>query len=188
MTRKTVIGWFRSDSSGTLGEWAYGSAVERQHTTPHHPSQAAPADTAVYFERGYPERVRVTDLQRLAGYGTTAIDVFLEWRAACRAFAEGLRSGVSRAELRRHLDRLNVVFGRANTLLVPDRAAAIQRVFLAMLQSGKGYYQSLFDDTDEDAIGQYERAYREESTMFLNELDRFLGFVGLSFKVPRDLD
>lgn len=176
-----------NNSRGTVGDWALSTTMVRQPVTQRGADQTT-LYNQVYLELECSNHVSNTELTALAIYTKVVRDLFLEWRTACRAFSDGISNGVDDAELKRHLDQLDTVLGLANVVHSPNPAAAIQRVFLAMLRSGTSYYQSLFDDADEDAIVQYARDYLEEGTMFLNEFDRLLRVAGQSFQDLHDRD
>lgn len=169
MANKILSNQMRWESYATLGEWAGRASIARLPTEQQLAYQAPISNDLAIQE---PE---------CTAYGAAVSGLFLEWKTACRLFCDTIRSGGDEAELQRQLDRLAAVLGRASALPIPERARAIQRVFLAMLRSGASYYQSFVDDADQDAIRQQARDYLEAATLFSTEFDRFLRAVGQPF-------
>jgi hypothetical protein len=148
----------------TLGYWISKAEMER---------------LALGFEptSGYSRQPRILDkveLRALADYGRAVKELFLAWKVISTAFHQEIKRRNDDAALQGRLDRLDALLRQAKALNVPDRAAAIQRVFIAMLRSERGYFGNVVDDVDDAVIGQYAADFQEEATMFRAEFDRLL--------------
>ena len=134
---------------------------------------------------GHLRQPRILDkaeLRALADYDRTITKLFLAWKAISTMCHQEIKDRDGDAALQKHLDQLDALLEQAEALAVPDRAAAVQRVFVAMLGSERAYFQSVFDDVDDLAIGQHAVDFQEEAAMFLTEFDRLLHLSGQSLQ------
>jgi len=122
------------------------------------------------------------ELRALADYDRAVSKLFLAWKAISTAFHLQIKDRDEDAALQGHLDQLDALLQQAEALIVPDRAAAVQRVFIAMLRSERAYFRNVCDDVDDQVIGQYAADFQEEATMFLAEFDRLLRISGQSLQ------
>jgi hypothetical protein len=114
------------------------------------------------------------ELRAVADYGRAANDLFVAWQAVRVALHQEIEDRDEDVAFQGFLDQLDALLQQAEALTVPDRAAAVQRVFLAMLGSERAYFQHVFDDVDDAVIAQYAADFQVEATTFLAECDRLL--------------
>jgi len=136
----------------------------------------------------HPHRPMITDkaeLRALAHYGRAVRQLFLAWKAISTASHQEIEGRDGDAALRGRLAQLDVLLQQAEALAVPDRAAAVQRLFIAMLRSERAYFQNIFDDVDDAVIQQNAADFQQEAAMFLAEFERLLRASGQNLQGPR---
>jgi hypothetical protein len=124
------------------------------------------------------------ELRALADYGRAVNDLFVDWQVVAAAFHREIKHRDDDAALQGRLDQFDALLQEAEAVTVPDRAAAVQRVFIALLRSERAYFQNVFDDVDDELIGQYTADSQEEAARFLAEFDRLLRISGQSLQGP----
>lgn len=136
----------------------------------------------------HPHRPTITDkaeLRALAHYGRAVRQLFSAWKAVSTAFHQEIEDRDGDAALQGCLAQLDVLVQQVEALAVPDRAAAVQRLFIAMLRSERAYFQNIFDDVDDAVIQQYAADFQQEAAMFLAEFERLLRASGQNLQGPR---
>jgi hypothetical protein len=115
-----------------------------------------------------------TERRAVADYRRAVNDLFVDWRAVRAAFHQEIKDWDDDVAFQGLFDRLDALLQQAEILTVPDTAAAVHRVFIAMLRLERAYFQDIFDNVDDKEIGQYAAYFQEEATMFRAEFDRLL--------------
>lgn len=129
----------------------------------------------------YSRQPRIADnaeLRALAGYSRAVNKLLLAWKAISTAFHQEIDHRNGDTALQRQLDRLDALLEQAQALIVPDRAAAVQRLLITMLRSERAYFQSVFDDVDDMMIGEHAADFQEEAARFLVEFNRLARICG----------
>jgi hypothetical protein len=117
-----------------------------------------------------------TERRALADYGRAVNDLLARWHVVQAAFHQEIQARDDDVAFQGLFDQFDALLQQAEILPVPDTAAAVHRVFIAMLRSERVYFQDIFDDVDDKEIGQYAADFQEEATITL--LNKFIPVCG----------
>jgi len=120
------------------------------------------------------QRAAEAECIAFADYSRAVNALLTEWRAVRLAFDREIQNRDDERVFQGLLDQLDTLLHQVELLTVPDIAAAVHRVFIAMLHSERAYFQDIFDDVGDIAIDQLAADFQAKAHVFRTEFDRLL--------------